>query len=408
MEKINLHKYKVPLICTVLVIAAFGAGAYVGNSHREQTPGWQTSPNPMWATSTVDMNAFWDVWNLLNQKFVQTHKNVKVATDQDKVYAAIQGLTTAYGDPYTVFMPPVEASSFNQNITGDFGGVGMELGEKNNVLTVIAPLKGTPAYNAGVKSGDVVLSVDGTSTINMDVDTAVNLIRGAVGTPVTIVFARDGVKDPITLKIVRATIEEPTVDTETKGDAFVIHLYIFNAVSIDQFRTALRSFVQSGKSHLILDLRGNPGGYLDAAVDMASYFLPLGKTVVTEDYGSSTPPTVYRSKGYDVFDSRLRMAILVDSGSASASEILSGALQEYGIAKLVGTKTFGKGSVQELIPITSDTSLKVTVARWLTPDGISISDGGLTPDYFATTTDADIAAGNDPQMTKAIQVLDQE
>jgi carboxyl-terminal processing protease len=157
---------------------------------------------------------------------------------------------------------------------------------------------------------------------------------------------------------------------------------------------------------LILDVRGNPGGYLDSAVDMASFFLPLGKTIVTEDFGSSTPSQVYTSKGYDVFNSNLKMLILVDQGTASAAEILSGALQEYGVAKLVGTRTFGKGSVQELLPMSSTTSLKITVARWLTPNGTWISGNGLTPDYPVDLTDADIASGTDAQMNKAISILD--
>jgi len=155
-----------------------------------------------------------------------------------------------------------------------------------------------------------------------------------------------------------------------------------------------------------LDLRGNPGGYLESAVDMASWFLPLGKTVVREDFGPNIEEQVYRSKGYDIFTDKLQMIILADEGSASAAEILSGALQENNIAKIVGTRTFGKGPVQELIPITSGTSLKVTAARWLTPNGISISDNGLTPDYEVKITDADLKANKDPQMDKAIQLLD--
>ena len=181
-------------------------------------------------------------------------------------------------------------------------------------------------------------------------------------------------------------------------------MYNFYANSPDLFRNALRDFVSSGKAKLIIDLRGNPGGYLDAAVDMASYFLPLGKTIVTEDFGGKVDNIIYRSKGYAVFTENLKMAILIDKGSASASEILAGALQENNGVKLVGTQSFGKGSVQELLPVTSNTSLKVTVAKWLTPNGISISDGGLTPDYKV-----DNAVNNpknlDLQELKAIEIL---
>jgi carboxyl-terminal processing protease len=205
-------------------------------------------------------------------------------------------------------------------------------------------------------------------------------------------------------KIVRDVINIPTLDTDvTHPGVFIIKLYSFTAQSPDLFRNALRQFVSSGDHKLILDLRDNPGGYLDAAWDMASWFLPAGKTIVTEDFGTNGSPDIYRSKGYNVFNSNLQMLILVNNGSASASEILAGALQEQGIAKLVGQKTFGKGVVQELIPITSDTSLKVTVARWLTPNGHNLSHDGLDPDYLVTSTSSDPTV--DLVTDRAVQIL---
>ncbi len=411
MTSEHMKKYKIVILSTILTLIVFGLGIYVG-----KTSGYNSSGEVLnivddgsgtVSSSTIDMTPFWTVWNTLDEKFVQTHKNVKTPTNADKIYAAIQGLTSAYGDPYTVFMPPSESTDFNTNISGDFEGVGMELAldDAGNIV-VVAPLKGTPAYDAGIKTGDILLSIDGTSTASIDVDTAVDMIRGKAGTTVDLTFSRAGQAKPLDFKLVRAVINIPTVDTATKGDVFVISLYNFYEPSASQFQVALREFVQSGKSKLILDLRGNPGGYLDSAVDIASWFLPLGDVVVREDFGSSTPEQVYRSKGYNAFNSNLKMIILVNQGSASAAEILSGALQEHGIAKLVGTRTFGKGSVQELMQITPDTSLKITIARWLTPDGISISDNGLTPDYNVSMTDADVAAGKDPQMDKAISLLD--
>jgi carboxyl-terminal processing protease len=195
---------------------------------------------------------------------------------------------------------------------------------------------------------------------------------------------------------VRDVIDIPTLDTETKpGGISVIKLYSFTADSADLFRNALKDFAASGNHKLILDLRGNPGGYLEAAWDMASWFLPSGQTVVTEDFGKNGDPKVYRSKGYDVFHGgKLDMLILTDGGSASASEILAGALSDNGVAKLVGEKTFGKGSVQEVIDITPETTLKVTIARWLTPKGRNLSHDGLEPDYKMTPTDADIKSKN--------------
>lgn len=401
----NIKKYKIFLITTILVIAAFGSGTYFGKTALKSNNTNLNIQDIGMASSSINMDEFWAVWRTLDEKFVYTHKGAKQISEQEKLWGAIQGMTAAYGDPYTVFMPPVQAKDFQSNINGNFEGVGMELAMKGTSIIVIAPLKDTPAYKAGVKKGDLVLTIDGTSTVGMTVDDAVGLIRGKAGTVVDIKFGREGVTDPIEIKITRGVIDIPTIDTEIKGDVFVIKLYNFYALSAEKFRLALREFVSSGKVKLVLDLRGNPGGYLEAAVDMASWFLPLGQTVVRESFGQNIEEQVYRSKGYDAFNSNLKMIILTDSGSASASEILAGALQEHGVAKLVGTKTFGKGSVQELLNITPDTSLKVTIARWLTPNGISISDGGLTPDYEVKFTAQDVKNGKDPQMDKALELL---
>jgi carboxyl-terminal processing protease len=291
------------------------------------------------------------------------------------------------------------------------------------MLTVVAPLKNTPAEKAGIKSGDKILKINDMVTTGMATDQAVKLIRGKQGTIVKLTIGRESAKAPIEITLTRSVIDIPTIDTEIKSGndtasstanatglqkngVFVIRLYSFSAPSPGLFRDALRKFVESGSTKLILDLRNNPGGYLEAAVDMASWFLPAGKIVVQEDFGVNNGGlNYYRSKGYNIFNDNLKFIILVNEGSASASEILSGALQEYGIAKLVGNTTFGKGSVQELINITPDTSLKVTVARWLTPNGKSISETGITPDYTVKITDKDLIAKKDSQMEKAVQLL---
>ena len=206
----------------------------------------------------------------------------------------------------------------------------------------------------------------------------------------------------------RDTIEIPTLDSELRKEdgVFVIKLYSFSANSAILFQTALQKFADSGSNKLILDLRGDPGGYLDSAVSMASWFLPGGKPILIEDYGDKEKEKIYRSRGYDVFaEGNLKMVILVDGGSASASEILAGALSEHGVAKLVGTQTYGKGSVQEVVPITDTTSLKVTIAKWYTPNGVSISEKGLTPDFIVKFTQKDADAKKDPQMDKALEIV---
>jgi carboxyl-terminal processing protease len=391
-------------VSILLIALAFGVGVYFGDNNRPAIDSVLGIANKdTQVTTTADFAPFWKVWNLMNEKSL-TVKNV---SDQDKVYGAISGLVGSLNDPYSVFFPPKEATAFESQIAGNFDGIGLEVGMKDGVLTVVAPLKDTPAYNAGIKSGDEILKINNTTTSNMTIDDAVNLMRGPKGTSVTLSIFRTGEQQPRDITIVRDTINIPTLDTNLRKDGiFVISLYSFDANSADLFRAAMQKFVNSGSNKLILDLRGNPGGYLDAAVDMASWFLPGDKTVVTEDYGTYKSPDVFKSKGYNIFaDGKLKFVILIDGGSASASEILSGAMQDYGIAKLVGVQSFGKGSVQEVVNVTPDTILKVTVARWLTPNGTSISEKGLTPDYVVPITQKDIDAKIDPQMDKAVQLL---
>lgn len=398
-----MENKKIIYILNVLpvVILTLFIGIYIGQ--RQNSPQTVT-PNASYEeiAQSKEFQSFWKVWQTLDEKFVRSAST----TNDKKIYGAIQGLAESYGDPYTVFFPPVESKMFKEEIAGDFGGVGMEIGIKDKQLQVVTPIKDSPAERAGVKTGDLITSINGTSTIGMSSDEAVKLIRGPKGTEVKITFILAGTTKPVTKTIIRDTIKIPTIDyVEKPGGISVISLYSFTAQSPELFRGALRQFVASGNHKLILDLRRNPGGYLDAAWDIASWFLPAGKVIVTEDFGSKGSPNVFRSKGYNIFNSNLQMIVLVDGGSASASEILAGALKEQNVAKLVGTKTFGKGSVQELINITSDTSLKVTVASWLTPQGHNLSHDGLEPDFEVKIEEKDVISKKDPQMEKAIQLL---
>ena len=356
----------------------------------------------------VDFAPFWKAWNLINEKYVPASTTAQKVDSQERVWGAIQGLTGSLGDPYTVFFPPVESALFESDIRGNFEGVGMEVVAKDGAVTVIAPLKNSPASRAGIMAGDRIAKIGNKETSNLSTEDAVLIIRGPKGTRVTLTIFRNGKKEPFDIEVVRDVIDIPTIDTKTlPGGIFVIELYSFSAQSPNLFRAALREFVLSGNNKLILDLRGNPGGYLEAAIDMASWFLPPSKVIVREDFGPSREGKVYRSKGYDIFSETLKFVILVDRGSASASEILAGALAEHGRAVLVGDKTFGKGSVQELVGITSKTSLKITIARWLTPNGLSISQEGIEPQFTIKYSTADREAGRDPQLAKAIEILTQ-
>ena len=397
----NLENKKVIYILfgvPVIILSLF-IGIFIGQ--KQSAPANNSKDLEVIANSD-EFKAFWKVWRTLDEKYIKAAST----TNDKKIYGAIQGLTASYGDPYTVFFPPAESKLFKEDIAGDFGGVGMEIGIKDKQLQVVTPIKDSPAERAGVKTGDLIISINSTSTAGMSTDEAVKLIRGPKGTEVKITFIPVGTNKPLVRTITRDTIKVPTIDVVNKdGGITVISLYSFTAQSAELFRNALRQFVLSGNHKLILDLRRNPGGYLESAWDIASWFLPAGKVIVTEDFGKNSNPNIFKSKGYDIFNNNLKMLILVDGGSASASEILAGALKEQGVAKLVGTKTFGKGSVQELVNITDNTSLKVTIASWLTPNGHNLSHDGLEPDYNVPVTDKDLASKRDPQMEKAIELL---
>jgi len=353
---------------------------------------------------SVDLTDFWKAWNVLEENYVITHASSTMPSKKDKIYGAIEGLAAAYGDPYTTFFPPTEAKAFAENISGNFAGVGMEIGIKDSVLTVIAPLKGTPAEAAGVKAGDQVIAIDGKSTDGLSTDKAVSEIRGPKGTTVDLSIIRNG--KSLDIKIVRDTIQVPETKDglDSATGVYSIALYKFTSNSADLFDQAFSRFKASGATKLIIDLRGNPGGYLDAAVDIASHFLPKGATIVTEDFGGKEDNDVHTSFGYDDVPASTKIVVLIDGGSASASEILSGALQDAKVATVIGQKSFGKGSVQTLLDIDKG-SLKVTVARWITPAGHWIMGNGITPDITASYTKADTPDGNDTQVVRAIKFL---
>ena len=404
LPKLNKKEYAY-LIAGILIVGVigFGFGFYSGRTHTpyiDQVTGVDHK-EPEVAT-TADFDAFWKAWTIINEKALNAPK----LTDQDRVWGAISGLVGSLNDPYSVFFKPEENKQFNEQISGEFSGIGAEIGMKDNLLTVIAPLKGSPAEAAGIKSGDKILKINNKPTSNLTVDDAIKLIRGEKGTTVNLNIYHAGDKLSHDVVVTRNTIELPTIDGTLRPDGvYVLSLYTFNANSADLFKQKIEEFKATGSNKLILDLRGNPGGYLEAALDMASWFLPQGTPVVIEDFGTKSDKKIYRSVGHQIFDSKLKMAILVDGGSASASEILSGALSEQHVATLIGEQTFGKGSVQELIPLTSDTSLKITVAKWLTPNGVSISEKGLTPQVVVPPSTDTSKSAPDTQLDAAVQYL---
>ena len=386
----------------IIGIFLFLAGAYTGFSHRPEIDKVvDLSNKDSDITSSADFEPFWKVWNAINEKSIYTKK----VTAQDKVWGATEGLASSLGDPYTVFFKPEQNKLFSDSIKGSFGGIGAEIGMKDQILTVIAPLKDSPAERAGIKSGDKIVKIDKVDTGDLTVDSALNLIRGVEGTSVILTIYRAGEKTTREISIQRDTIQIPTIKTkELDNGVFVIEFYSFSNNSSGLFRDALQKFFDSKKDKLVIDLRGNPGGYLDEAVQISSWFLDQGLVIVKEDFGGREKENTYRSRGPQLFTDKLKLVVLVDGGSASASEILAGALQDHHVGTLVGDQTFGKGSVQEVVPITDDTSLKVTVAKWLTPNGISISEKGLTPDVVVKVGKND-DKDHDTQLNKAVEIL---
>jgi len=386
------------ILAFVTILASFGVGFSMGEKNTLASDTKQNSSvldlflpgkEEVIPPENIDLDLFWQVWNLINEKYVTS----EMPSDEEKT---------------SIFLKPEEAKMFEEEVRGNFGGVGMEVGISEDVLTVISPLKGTPAEGAGLMSGDKIIQIDETSTYNLTVNEAVSLIRGEKGTSVKLTIVREDVDKTLEINIVRDVIEIPVIDSSLKDNGiFVISLYSFSETSPVLFQKAIEKFINSGSNKLILDLRNNPGGYLEASVDMASWFLPEGKVVVKENYGENVAETEHRTKGHYAFEGRdLEMIVLTNQGSASASEILAGALSEYKIATLVGEKTFGKGSVQELIKLNDgESSLKITIAQWLTPNGVSISEQGLKPDVEVEMTSEDIEEDHDPQMDKAVEIL---
>ena len=379
-------------ILVVCFIAVFGLGIWIGVAkvaYHVPQPG------------TIDFSLFWDAYNKLQQNFITPSK----ITDQKVVYGAIEGMTNSLGDPYTDFFDPNQAKMFEQNLSGSFDGIGVEIGIKQGLLTVIAPLKGTPGEKAGLKSGDTIVKINGQDATNMASDEAVSLIRGPKGTSVTLTVLRDGWNNTKDIKITRDTIKVPSIEWSLKdGDIAYVQIYQFDDTLSSDFETIALKILQSPAKKIVLDLRNNPGGYLNVAQDLAGWFLQKGQTVTIEDFGKGKPQQIYKADGNSDL-ANYPMVILLNQGSASASEILAGALRDDRNIKLIGTKSFGKGCVQEVVNLRGGSFLKVTIANWLTPKGNSISDVGLTPDIKVDITDQDIQQKKDPQLDKALEII---
>lgn len=324
-----------------------------------------------------DLSLFWEVWNLMEEKYPFSGPS-----ESEKIYGAIDGLVNSYDDDYSQFLPPEKTEFFSQNVNGEFAGIGAEISLRDGYLMVISPLKNSPAERAGLQPGDIIAEVDSINISGRTLDEAIGEIRGEKGSEVVLTVYRAGELEPFEITIIRDVVNIPVLETETIDDVFVVSVYNFNDNFNSDFEQAMIDFKNSGNKSLLLDLRSNPGGFLLASIDMASYFLPQGAVILRERFDENIEDTLYRSFGYDLLDDiDFEIIVLQNRGSASASEIVAGALADNGVAKIAGEQSFGKGSVQEFIELKNDTSLKVTIAKWLTPNGNKISNIGIEPDY---------------------------
>ncbi len=395
-----MRKNVIIIFLVVSILASFGGGFYFGQNQTPSTPPEGVLNPETGKPQEVDFSLFWQAWHALEENYVdQSDIDYK-----QMLYGAVSGMVGSLDDPYTVYMPPEDSKIFKEDVSGEFQGVGMEIGIRDSQLTVIAPLEGTPADRAGLRAGDKITAVNSTSTQGMSTDEAVKLIRGPKGTEVVLTIFREGWTKTKDFSIVRDIIEIPSVTWEIKeGNIAYLKIYHFSETARQAFRESAIEIINSEADRIILDLRNNPGGYLEVAQSIAGWFLEKNKLVAIEDFGSDREDKKYLTKGPSNLV-HYPLVVLINKGSASGSEILAGALRDNRGVKLVGEQSFGKGSVQQLEDL-SQGSLKVTIARWRTPNGALINGKGLAPDVEVELTEEDFDAGKDPQLDKAIEII---
>lgn len=408
--RLTLPKIRLYTIILVLVISAFGSGVWFG--HRDVSikteglkPKVTISRNVPEQHADVDFNLFWQVWDKLESSYFDKSK-----IDQSKmVYGAIQGMVSALGDPYTVFLPPEEQKRTQEDLGGEFEGVGIQIGFKGSQLAVIAPLEGSPASRVDVKAGDYIVGIKDKNkniemgTVGVSLPDAVDAIRGPAGTAVALVLTREEVDKPFEVEIVREKIDVPSViltfDSLPSGEK-VAHLKLlkFGDQTNGEWEASIDKIKKEGARGLVLDMRNNPGGYLNGAISITSEFVSRGDVVLREDgNGNRTGlPVNGRAKLASI-----PLVVLVNKGSASASEIVSGALKDHGRAKIVGVKTFGKGTIQESVEL-GPAGLHITTERWLTPNGTWVNTVGLTPDV---EIEDDASTPEDEQFQQALKLI---
>lgn len=400
------------IVLSIVIIYSFWAWGFIQGSKW----GWQTNlPSPFEKLinkeapieiPSSDMSIFWDTWKVVLDKYVD-----RFDLDPSKmIIGATKGLISSLNDSYSDFLTKEETEGLSEELSGEFSGVGMEISKKDGYLVIVSPLPNTPAEKAGLKPNDIILKIDDLETMDISTTKASELIRGQTGTKVVLTIYRPTLNETKEIELIRSKILIPSVSWELLDNNLAyLKIHNFNEpLKINFYQIALE-ISKSNPDGLILDLRNNPGGYLDSVVNISNWFLSSGDIILKEDFGNDNTK-VFRTNSSQSLLKNIPTVILVNEGTASASEILAGALRDNRAIKLIGTKTFGKGSVQELISLKDNNSLKITISRWLTPKGIIIQDNGLAPDIEVKNeedfgTYAEIDLSKDKQLQTAIQTL---
>ncbi|MFA5076365.1 MAG: S41 family peptidase [Patescibacteria group bacterium] len=405
MPKKIFQKLLVVYLTIVILVFGFVAGFWTGQTD-PVVPAEQgqllnkpaIGERPAFLAKDVDFSLFNQVWQTVREDYL--HKDQ--VTDSQLFYGALAGIVAALGDSHSSFFDPEMTRNFSEELAGSFEGIGAEIAIKKNQLMIVSPLPATPAYRAGLQAEDRILAIDGQETLVMPLDYAVSIIRGAKGTVVKLLIMRTGWPEPREFEIIRDVIQFESVTWEMK-DQNIAYLKItsFNDDTQQLFNQAVAQIVMKNPKGIILDLRSNPGGFFNDSVNVASAWIEDGVVVIESSNGDKKE---FSARG----QARLKdypTVVLVNKGSASASEIVAGALQDYKKATIVGQTTFGKGSVQDLRPLADGSSVKITVADWLTPQGRQIDEVGITPDVVIELTGDDFDNSLDPQLDKALEIL---
>jgi len=420
MESNNLNHVFIAAAMIVLIVGAFAGGLLLGwvlpkSNSTTLAPvqtqmaaiDQQATPNPESTATQEPLNElfspFWQTWELVHNQYVD-----QPVDDTQLMQGAIRGMLDSLGDQHTSYMDPDEYEQMNAPLVGEYDGIGAWVDTTTEYLTIVSPMPDSPAEKAGLKAGDQILAVDGEDMTGIDANLVLRKVLGKAGTDVTLTISREGESEPFDVTITRETITLTSVESKMLDNGIAyINLTTFGETTDDELKTALKDLLAQNPKGLILDLRNNGGGYLDTAIDVVSEFIPGGKTVMYEQFGDGTRKTYTAKSGGLATD--IPLVVLVNEGTASASEITAGAIQDYGRGTLVGKTTYGKGSVQLVTDLENDQgAVRVTVAHWLTPKERLIHKIGLTPDYEVELTEEDYKAGKDPQLDKAIELLTQQ